>query len=209
MKRITTAIATLAVIGWASGAAATPIMTFTGGSEVAPVFDAVGGWEFEVTSTITVDGLGYWDDDSDGLDQGHDVGLWTLAGTLLASTTVTNASTPEANGTGLGRWLFSDIPQLVLGPGNYVLGATNIANDTDSVIISGVVSTIPAVEYVNARDSGGSSSVLVFPGEVIGYTGVFGPNLRLADDSSVPAPATIPLLGLALVGLGWTRRKRA
>jgi hypothetical protein len=208
MNSITRVLAVLVFAGWSSSVAATPILTFTDGFSEGPIGDTVGGWEFEVFSSIVVDGLGFWDDDSDGLDRNHDVGLWTLAGDLLATTTITNAAAPETNGAGPGWWLFSDIGQLVLGSGSYILGATFIDQDSDHAGIDVSSTTITGVNFVMGRQASGSSS-LIFPGDPVpDGVGVFGPNLRLASDS-VPAPATVVLFGLGLAGLGWTRRKRA
>jgi hypothetical protein len=46
------------------------------------------GYEFNITSSVTVIGLSVFDELSDGLVEAHDVGLWDSSGTLLASTVV-------------------------------------------------------------------------------------------------------------------------
>ena len=52
------------------------------------------GWQFQVNSAVTMDGLGIFDDAVfRGLSESHQVGLWDNSGNLLASTTVTIAST--------------------------------------------------------------------------------------------------------------------
>ena len=66
------------------------------------------GYEFAVTNAdgIVVDGLGFWDDQSDGffLGQTFPVGLWETNGTLLRSTVITSTSTltssAHSGGTG-------------------------------------------------------------------------------------------------------------
>ena len=45
-----------------------------------------------VSSPITVGALGLFDLDADGLLADHPIGLWAGDGTLLASTTITNAN---------------------------------------------------------------------------------------------------------------------
>lgn len=85
------------------------------------------GYEFEVTNAdgIVVDGLGFWDDQSDGfvLGQTFSVGLWEAnTGTLLRSTVITSTSalTPSAH-TG-GDWRINAVAPIHLDPGLYRMG---------------------------------------------------------------------------------------
>jgi hypothetical protein len=182
-----------------------PILDFVGGIAVSPGGDTIGGWEFNVSSPIAVDGLGLWDEGGDGLSGNHAVGLWNSDGTvLLTSTTITNASTPVGSTSPDGRWLFNDIPDLVLLPGTYVLGATFLDNDPDQARLEAAATTISTITFIQARQRTSTSS-LTFPDEPIGLVndGVFGPNLQVA----VPEPTTMFLIGSGLLGLAGFRRK--
>ena len=111
----------LPVSSWAN---LLPILDITGGGQaVVPLMDAVGGWQFHVTGSITISALGLWDEGSQPLAISHQVGLWTLGDTLLATATVDNTSTPVASASPDGRWLFTTITPIALAPGDYVLGA--------------------------------------------------------------------------------------
>ena len=74
------------------------VLDLTGGGTVFPCGgcgDASGrtfGWEFTVSGTITVDGIGVWDEGADGIGPDVLAGLWNDAGTLLASVTIGNGS---------------------------------------------------------------------------------------------------------------------
>ena len=85
------------------------------------------GYEFEVTGAdgIIVDGLGFWDDQSNGflLGQTFSVGLWEAStGTLLGSTVITSTSalTPSAHPG--GDWRINAVPPIHLAPGLYRMG---------------------------------------------------------------------------------------
>ena len=108
------------------------------------------GWKFNVLNTVTVGGLGFWDQGSDGLAVSHLVRLWTDAGVLLASTTIDNTSTPVASVIAAGRWLFNDIVALVLTPGSYVVGADG-GYSVDATQDSVTPSTISDIAYVEGR----------------------------------------------------------
>jgi hypothetical protein len=204
MKRIILCL-TVLLFGVVSQVKGSPILDFVGGNALSPGGDTIGGWEFNVTSLITVDGLGFWDEGSNGLSGSHAIGLWNSDGTLLlAFTTINNASTPVNSTSPDGRWLFNDIPDLVLLPGTYVLGATFLDNDPDQARLEATATTISSITFVQARQRTFTSS-LAFPDEPIGVVndGVFGPNLEVA----VPEPTTMLLVGSGLLGLAGFRRK--
>src|SRR5215475_9938250 len=82
------------------------VTAFTG----ATTFGSIGGtdqtigWTFTPQSNVIVSSLGVWElDTSVPLTQSHAVGLWTSAGTLLASVTV------PTNGTVNGSWRYASI----------------------------------------------------------------------------------------------------
>jgi len=131
------------------------------------------GWEFTTSTPITVSAPGLWDYGSNVLAGAHQVGLWTSGGTtLLAQTTVDNSSTPVASAATHGRWLFSDIDDVTLDPGDYIVA--------ERANTSGVFSFL--------KTSG--------TGLIHAY---FGANLMLAD---APEPGTFLLLlpaGLAIL----------
>ena len=58
--------------------AQTTIADHTGGTTLtANGSDFTGGWEFSVSSPVTVNGLCLWDEGANGLAHSHDAGLWT------------------------------------------------------------------------------------------------------------------------------------
>jgi len=164
------------------------------------------GWQFQVNSTITVDGLGLFDVGSNGLAESHQVGLWTNAGVLLASATVSNGSTFVTSVSTAGDWLFQNITPLALAPGTYIVGGF-YATSADQVMGGVTINATPQVSFLASRasfDVGFAS-----PG-VYGLVqpGVFGPNLRFQDQAAVPEPASLLLLGsgLAVVALRLRRK---
>lgn len=79
------------------------------------------GWAIELLSAVHLDGLGVWDAGADGIGPDVEVGLWDGTGTLVASTTVSDGSTPVAS-AGDGEWLFETV-SATLQPGFYNIGS--------------------------------------------------------------------------------------
>ena len=67
--------------------AQTPALSVSGGGFFGATTGTYG-WSFTLSSTITVTDLGYFDFGGNGLNDAHDVGIWTSTGTLMVSATV-------------------------------------------------------------------------------------------------------------------------
>jgi hypothetical protein len=167
-----------------------PVLDITGGgSATVPLADAVGGWEFHVSTSITLWALGLWDEGGNGLDISHEVGLWNSGQTLLATATVDNSSTRVPSISPEGLWLFTEIAPIMLSPGDYVLGAVwgNPIIGADPFRFGTTTSSAFGVSFTGSRAKTLlAGPMLVFPNEAGGLpdNGLFGPNMAVL----VPEP---------------------
>ena len=155
------------------------------------------GYEFKMNSTETVTQLGYFDDGL--MTQSHAVGIYTTAGTLLASTTVTTADALTAN------FRYHAIAPLTLSAGQtYVIAGVSGVLDPYAFNPT-ALSTDPSVTFISGDYR--QSFTLEFPTTIDHFVGYFGPNFIVR--SAVPEPSTVCLLGIgatsSLVG-AWRRR---
>jgi hypothetical protein len=207
MPKVICRLLVVLACGWTGIANAGLILNAGGGTEgtcgsCSPA-GSTFGWAFTVNSTITVDGLGIWDFDADGIGPNVSAGLWIDGGALLASAVISSGSALEF-ATVEGGWRFEDIAELVLTTGNYVLGFTAFPS-TPSARVNPLFSTIPEVTYTGPRDSFLAGAGLIRPDDNFAGVPLFGANIRVA---AVPTPATVFLLGLGIAALGYSRRER-
>lgn len=162
------------------------------------------GWQFSTSTSIAVNALGLFDDSQDGLAEGHQIGLWNAAGTLLASTTVgAGVLVPLTN-----QFRYSSIASVILGPGTYQVGAL-YSSIADSLVYHGNVTgfaAAPEVSFIGRAFSAGNT--LTNPSNSSNApNGHFGPNFLFNLANQVPEPVSLMLAGLALAALAATRRK--
>jgi hypothetical protein len=146
------------------------------------------GYEFLANSDMTVTQLGYFADTE--LTETHVVGIYTASGTLLASTTVTNADSLT------DFFRYSAIAPLVLTAGQeYVIAGTSGVIDPYAFTPTSF-SFDPSLTFVT--DLFDESSSLIFPTSSSGVVGYFGPNFQFT--SAVPEPSTLLLGSIAAIG---------
>lgn len=184
-------------VGGTNARAGQIALDFTGGDSFFASQDSGSpytiGWSFTTSQAFTLTGLGFWDEADHTLGFSHDVGLWDSSANLLASTTVTSAST-AVDSNGPGQWLFNTVGSVELSAGTYYIGATYLSTDNVDAYREHTTAptTVSGVNFDGGMYAFGPG--LKFPGSFEGGTNYFGPNLEL---SSVPEPSSLALLSLA------------
>lgn len=182
-----------------AGPVINPEVTYTSASTGLDGRDFTLGYEFTLSNSVTINALGFWDDDhiSD-----HAVGIWDSVGNLLVSTTVLGASDPVQDGF---RW--DAITNFVLGPGTYVIGGQYLGDGFPDVA-SGVASQ-PGYTYVEDLQVLGSG--LNFPtlsAGGYGANGILLADFSTTDGVATPEPGGASYLLLSAAMLAWPLRKR-
>jgi hypothetical protein len=148
----------------------------------------------------TINALGSYDLNGDGLGGSYTVGLWDDVGTLLSSAIV-GTSDPLVSSF---RW--ASIAPITLGPGNYIVGSgggwfTN--GDRVWGSFNGGSFTTNELTVVSGRQT--ASPGFGFPTNFLAFTALGG-NVSFAP---TPVPAPLPLLGVgAAFAYSRTLRKR-
>jgi len=174
----------------------------TGGFTWSYYSDYTIGWQFDLSSPVTVTALGFLDYDGDMVDS-HPVGIWDVNGILLATATV-QPGDPETGG-----FLFRAITPVDLPAGSgYVAGALPTINDTwgNGAAYAHYSAPVSFVQYVY-----GPGGTLNFPSTAGGYVGqnVYALANFKFTTSVAPLPPAVLLFGSGLMALaGWQRCRK-
>ncbi|PYK29980.1 MAG: hypothetical protein DME57_08420 [Verrucomicrobia bacterium] len=181
--------------------AQTPALSVSGGGLFGATTGTFG-WSFTLSSTISVTDLGYFDFGGNGLNEAHDVGIWTSTGTLMVSATVPAGTA----GTLVGDFRYVLVSPTLLAPGDYVIGGFESGSSGDPVEVqASTITTASMITYDGSRSTAGAA--LTFPSGDASANGnsYFGPNFEF---TAVPEPTTIGLLLFGGLGLCRFARKR-
>jgi hypothetical protein len=161
------------------------------------------GWQFTVSSPVTVDGLAYFNNAGD--TENHDVGIFNdTTQALLISTTVL----PTDPQIGTATWRVHGVTPYFLGVGTYDIMAV-----TGSGVYAATPTTLstflPPITFIQDEFFTPPGGVLAFPNDTDGaeVQGIFGPSFTIT--TGIPEPASILLIGGGLLALAGLRRRRA
>lgn len=157
-----------------------PAMEATQGQLVYSATENMVGWDFNVTQTIMINELGFYDSSPNTpLEQDHLVRIWNEEGNIIASIDV------KKNAPLKGNFRYSAILPWLLHPGTYTIGAKVGEFDLDDDLR--VVSDIKApdgVEYVRAVQSFNSDPLIRPTSQLIGGDGgIFGPTFSISANT--------------------------
>lgn len=161
------------------------------------------GATFTVGSqAILVTSLGVYDDQSDGLNQSHSVGLWDSGGLL------TSATVPAGIGTVLlGDFRYVPIAPVVLSANTtYRIGANlgyNHAIPFDLMGVGGAATLDAAFSFANAKMRSGHETGFTEPNLTF-FENLWAANLQY---TAVPEPTALSLLAGGLVVVRLLRRR--
>ena len=154
---------------------------------------ATVGWSFSVgAQTLQVEALGIYDDGANGMQNAHQVGIWTAAGTLLAQTTV-----PAATAAALvGSYRYVTITPITLSAGKTYVVGTMFAPVVDRcgsacgdvLLALGTQSYDSRIRFLQSRQTRAviGAGTLTFPNvDAEIAEGIFGPNVLFSTSTPV------------------------
>ena len=198
----------------AASAQATLILSSSGTpDENRSNFNGTVGTRFQTgASSLKVTALGFEDT---GFSSSHQVGLWTDAGALVASTTVVGTDTL------MSQWRFATLgPPVILAPNTvYRLGGETISGGDpftdsydseggDSIINFGLNAPLITMGTVSNYFSHGAFS---FPASNAGNDAFRWAPANAVFEVVVPEPSTLLLTALGVLGFGlygWRKRRK-
>jgi hypothetical protein len=199
-----------------ASAAAIPLIDITDDATYSWTWaeDLTLGYEFTLTSSVTVHALAVFDVVSavpatghtnvDGLASSHEVGVWDSLGNLVLSATVDPGDPTAPSANSYGQWVYQSITPTTLLAGTYTIGAYydgGLATSDPVMVQQTAFSNGPAV-YVGGRyiyDSAFQQPLYNYPPNEEQY---FGPTLFVPDGGM-----TLTLLGGSMIGLAALRRR--
>jgi len=182
-----------------AASAQTPAVTYATTGTLSDSRPFTLGWAFNLSASTTVTQLGVWNGGTLG---NYMAGIWTIGGTSVVSTNV--LSTDPV----LGDYRWGSITPVVLGAGDYVVGA-EFREGLFPSFATGVV-TIPSLTWIGDRQEFGGG--LNFPtydsGGSYGSNGILWANFATDANTTVPEPSTWALMLVGLAAVGMTSRRR-
>ena len=169
------------------------------------------GWVFTTNSAVTVDALGYYDDQGDGFITPHTVGIFDSVGNLLTSASLSAGTGNPLNGS----FRYASISPYTLAAGQTFVIAATTEGPSDpwaygNAYISDGLVTLPGFTVNPAISIGSNAARYVYQNDNVlqdptshysNFTVYAGPNFQ-----TVPLPPSLLLLGSGLLGLMGLRR---
>jgi hypothetical protein len=204
---------TLAVTGLAAPlarAADAPAYAITGSGIYIGDSPVTVGFVFTAAQDASLTALGFHDEQLDGLNQAHDLALYSITGTLLAMATVSAGTSMPL----IGEYRYAALDSAFMLQSNtqYIVAAQTEATDgyRYATLPSATLSVNPLISIGAHAGVYHYGPSLAFPQQSIGYDIYATPNMLLAP-AAVPEAGTWALTaaGLAVVaGLARQRRVR-
>lgn len=202
-----TYLALLAILLSPVAANADPILASFDNPSVFFGQDQSLGYAFSSDTSATITALGFWDSGGDGFAANHEVGIWDAGGTLLG---LVNLSAGTSN-TLIGDFRYADLASAIslVAGATYFIAGTTAADDwvfqASNIIMDTGFNYLGSYFYSPSGNVGGSA---LFPNTLAADREYMTVNAFASESVSVPEPGTLALLGIGLLGIGATRRKR-
>ena len=185
---------------------ATPLIGAINTTSPTVDFDVNLGAEFTAVGVdIIIDSLGFWDQNQDGLAESHRVGIWRVSDqTLMVSGTVPAGTTA----TLVGEYRYVNVGNTILQAGTAYILAGHSENALDARPFQGsIIWSVAIVGNFSNQGAFLGSSSFVYPSNV--SSTLRGP--ANANFSPVPEPSAcaLALVGVAVLGLRWRKRRKA